>query len=204
VGINVDPINNGLVAYVPIDKLMNATGITSPNLLVVNLADSADRNSAITQIRAMVKTADSDLEVFDLSQTVEQNEAFLGATWQGIMFLPLFTVASATLCMVGYMMLSIDEQRPEFAMLRAVGARPRLIINISAIQGAIVLFSSFGTGISLGIIITVMILMANPVVTAITVVVISGWLISALIVMFGLSLYPAFRLAKTAILRIAT
>lgn len=105
-------------------------------------------------------------------------------TWQAIMFLPMFTLASAALCMVGYMMLSIDEQRPEFAMLRAVGARPSLIINISAIQGAIVLFSSFGTGISLGTIITVMISMANPVMTAMTVVVISGWLISALIVMF--------------------
>lgn len=203
VGINVDPINNGLVAYVPIDRLMNATGIANPNLIVVNIADSADRNSAITEIHALVKAADPGLDVFDLSQTVEQNEAFLGATWQAIMFLPLFTVASAALCMVGYMMLSIDEQRPEFAMLRAVGARPRLIINISAIQGAIVLFSSFGTGISLGTIITVMILMANPVVTTMTVVVISGWLLSALIVMFGLSLYPAFRLAKTAILRIA-
>ena len=44
VGINVDPINNGLVTYVPIDKLMNATGITNPNLLVVSLADSVDRN----------------------------------------------------------------------------------------------------------------------------------------------------------------
>lgn len=29
VGVNVDPINNGLVTYVPIDNLMNATGITS-------------------------------------------------------------------------------------------------------------------------------------------------------------------------------
>ena len=51
VGINVDPINNGLVTYVPIDKLMNATGITNPNLLVVSLADSVDRNAAISEIR---------------------------------------------------------------------------------------------------------------------------------------------------------
>ena len=144
----------------------------------------------------MVKAVDSDLEVFDLNQTVEQNEAFLGATWQAIMFLPLFTVASAALCMVGYMMLSIDEQRPEFAMLRAVGARPRLIINISAIQDAIVLCSSFATGISLGTIITVMILMANLLVTTATIVLIFAWLISAVIAMFVLSLYPAVKLAK--------
>ena len=91
----------------------------------------------------------------------------------------------------------------EFAMLRAVGARPKLIINISAIQSAIVLFSSFGIGISFGVITTLMILMTNPIVTSTTIAVIVAWLISALLVMFLLSLYPAFKLSKTAILKIA-
>ena len=33
VGVCVDPINNGYVTYVPIDELMNATGLTDSNLL---------------------------------------------------------------------------------------------------------------------------------------------------------------------------
>jgi ABC-type antimicrobial peptide transport system permease subunit len=204
VGVCVDPINNGYVVYVPIDKLINSTGLSDPNLILLMLDGSVDRRIAIEQIRNTVKEVDSDLEVFDLTQTIADNTDFLSGTWQTILFVPLFTLISAALCLVSYMMLSIDEQRQEFAMLRAVGARPRLIVNISAIQSAIVLLSSFGIGISFGVIITLIILMTNPIVTSTTIVEIVAWFISALLIMFLLSLYPAFRIAKTSILKIMT
>jgi ABC-type antimicrobial peptide transport system permease subunit len=204
VGICVDPINNGYVTYVPIDGLMNATSLTNPNLLLVTLDDSVDRNIAIDEIRSMVKAVDSNLEVFDLTQAIAENAAFLHGTWQTILFIPSFTLVSAALCLVNYMMLSIDEQRQEFAMLRAVGARPKLIVNISAIQSVIVLLSSFGVGISFGVITTLMILMTNPIVTSTTIAVIITWFISTLLIMFLLSLYPAIKLSKTGILKIAT
>ncbi len=204
VGVCIDPINNGYVTYVPIDKLMNATGLDSPNLLLVTLNGSVDRNAAITEIRNMVRSVDADLEVFDLGPILAENSAFLGAAWQTIMFIPLVTLSSAAVCLVGYMMLSVDEQRQEFAVLRAVGAKPKLIVNIAAIQSVIVLLSSFGVGISFGVIITLMILMANPLVTSTTILVIAVWFVSALLVMFLLSLYPAIKLSKTGILRMAS
>jgi ABC-type antimicrobial peptide transport system permease subunit len=120
------------------------------------------------------------------------------------MLLPLLTVVSAALCLVGYMMLTVDEQHQEFAVLRAVGAKPRIIMHISAIQSLIVLISSFATGISIGIITAWLILMTNPLVTGITILEITGWLLAALIGMFLLSLYPAYRLTKTSILKIMT
>jgi ABC-type antimicrobial peptide transport system permease subunit len=202
VGICVDPLNNGLVAYVPIEKLMNATGIDNPNLLLVSLNGSVDRNTTIQEIRTTVKEVDSDLDVFDLSGAVSQNQAFLRSTWQTIMLLPLFSLVSAALCLVGYMMLSIDEQRQEFGVLRAVGAKPKIIVTVSAIQSIIVLASSLGLGLSFGIITTIMILMTNPVITTTTIAVISVWIVSVFLAMFALSLYPAFRLAKTAVLKI--
>ena len=204
VGVCVDPLNNGLVTYVPLDKLENITGISSPNLLLVKLNNSTDRNAAIAEIRSMVKESNPDLDVFDLSGVVHQNTFFLVSTWQTIMLLPLFTLVSAAMCLVGYMMLAVDEQHQEFAILRAVGAKPRIIVYISAIQSAIVLLSSFAAGISLGIITTLLILMKNPLVTSVTVLEIATWLLAALIGMFIFSLYPAFRLAKTSILKIMT
>lgn len=102
------------------------------------------------------------------------------------------------------MMLAVDEQHQEFAVLRAVGAKPRRVIFILAIQSIFVLLSSFGVGISLGVIITLLILMSQPLVTTITILAISGWLFSALAAMFLFSLYPAFRVAKTSILKIMT
>jgi ABC-type antimicrobial peptide transport system permease subunit len=106
--------------------------------------------------------------------------------------------------MVSYMMLSIDEQRQEFSVLRAVGAKTKLIINIAAFESAIVLLGSFGVGLSFGVIITLMILMANPIITATTVATIVAWLVSALAIMFVLSLYPAVKLSKTGILQIGS
>ena len=64
------------------------------------------------------------------------------------------------------MMLAVDEQHQEFAVLRAVGAKPKIVIFILAIQSIIVLLSSFGVGISLGTIITLLILMKQPLVTS--------------------------------------
>jgi ABC-type antimicrobial peptide transport system permease subunit len=204
VGVCIDPINNGYVTYVPLDELINATGISSPNLLLVTLNDSVDHNTAIEDIRSLAKSVDPNLEVFDLSQTINANAAFLGNTWQTIMFIPLLSLVSAAICMVSYMMLSINEQRQEFTVLRAVGAKPKLIVNIAAFESGILLLSSFGVGISFGVIITLMILMANPIVTVTTVASIVAWLVSALIIMFVLSLYPAVRLSKTGILQIGS
>ena len=204
VGLCVDPINNGYVAYMPMEGLISATGATGPNMLIVTLNSSVDRGTAIQEIRNTAKTIDPNLQVTDLQPTIQSNQAFLVGAWQTIMFIPLLSLASAAICMVSYMMLSIDEQRQEFTVLRAVGAKPKLIVNIAAFESAIVLLGSFGVGISFGVIITFVILMANPIVTALTVATIVIYLVSALIIMFALSLYPAIKLSKTGILQIGS
>ncbi|MCL5948923.1 MAG: ABC transporter permease [Candidatus Bathyarchaeota archaeon] len=202
VGLCVDPLNNGYVTYVPIEKLMNVSGLSRPNLLLVTLDGSVDRTAAIEEIRNTIKSVDPGLEAFDFSQISQKNTALLTSTWETIMLIPLFSVASAAICLVAYMMLSIDEQRQEFAMMRAVGARPKLVVRVSAIESALVLLSSLGVGLSFGIITTILILMTNPIVTATTIATIAAWLIAALLAMFVLSLYPAIKLSKTEILKI--
>ena len=157
---------------------------------MVKLNNSSDRNLAISEVRSLVQAVDPDLDVFDLSGLVAQNTAFLSSTWQTIMLLPLLTLTSAAMCLVGYMMLAVDEQHQEFAILQAVGAKPKIIVVISAIQGLIGLVSSFAVLISLGVITTLLILMTNPLVTSVTILEIATWLLAALNAMFLLSLYP--------------
>jgi ABC-type antimicrobial peptide transport system permease subunit len=203
-GVCVDPINNGFVTYVPIGKLETVSGIANPNLVLVTLEKNVDRTLAIAEIKNSIQSADADLDVFTLDAVVDSNLSFLSSTWSVIMLLPLLTLASAALCLVGYSILSVDEQHQEFAILRAIGTKPRIITSIISIQSIIVLLSSFAVGISLGTITTLLILMANPLVTSLTIVLIAAWLLSALTVMFLLSLYPAVKLAKTPILKILT
>jgi ABC-type antimicrobial peptide transport system permease subunit len=200
VGVCVDPINNGYVTYVQIDGLQRATGIYHNNLLIVKLSNSTGRDAAINEIETLVQ--EYDLAVYDLNLSVEKNTSFLSSTWQTIMFLPSAILASAAICLVAYMMLSVNEQLQEFAIMRAIGAKPSIIVSISAIQSCIVLISSSGIGLSFGTIITFMILIANPIFTPLTIITISGWILAALVAMFFLSLYPAFRAAKKSILSI--
>jgi ABC-type antimicrobial peptide transport system permease subunit len=201
VGVCVDPLNNGFVAYINIGKLEKVSGTSSPNLLLVRLNNSSSQSAVIAQIKLLVQTADPDLNVFTLDDIYKQNTNFLFSTWQTILLLPFFSLASAALCLVGYMMLAAEEQRQEFGVLRAVGAKPRLITDIFAIQSIIVLLSSFAVGVPLGVITTLLILITQPLVTSTTILEISGILLAPLLVMFLLSLYPAFRLAKTSILK---
>lgn len=202
VGLCLDPINNGFVTFVSLEKLETLTMVSSPNVALVQLASGVDRSSIITQVREHVAGVNSNLMVFELNQTLETNISFLGAIWAVVMFLPLFSLVAATLCLIAYLVLAIDEQHQEFAVLRAMGAKPKTVVTILAVQSLIVLFSSFAVGISLGVIITLMILIAQPVVTSFTVLAITAWLSAALAGMFLLSLYPAVCFAKKPILKI--
>jgi putative ABC transport system permease protein len=204
VGVCVDPINNGKVTYVPLEKLQGILNVSDPNIVFIKLDPSVSRTATLAQIKERINSVDSDLAVFELDEVLQADIAFIGSAWSTVMLLPLFTLTSATLCLIGYMTLAVDEQRQEFAVLRAIGAKSRTIIAVLAIQSMIVLLSSFAVGIAFGVIITLMILVPYPIVTSITIIEVAAWLSAALIGMFLLSLYPASRLAKTPILKIMT
>jgi ABC-type antimicrobial peptide transport system permease subunit len=202
VGVCLDPINNGLVTFVSLKKLESLNNGASPNIALVQLDSSAERSNTLVQLQEGLANLNSNLTVVELNGTLEKNISFLGAIWSVIMFLPLFTLVAATLCLIGYLMLALDEQRQEFAVLRAMGAKPKTVVTILTVQSLIVLFSSFAVGISLGVIITLMILTPQPAVTSFTILEIAGWLLTALSVMFLLSLWPAVGFAKKPILKI--
>jgi ABC-type antimicrobial peptide transport system permease subunit len=202
VGVCLDPINNGIVVFVPFEMLKSLNNVSDPNIVLVQLDSSVDRSSVITQIQERLANAHSDLTVFELNEALENNVGFLGTIWSVIMFLPLFSLVAATLCLIGYLVLAIDEQRQEFAVLRAMGAKPKTVVGILAVQSLIVLFSSFSVGISLGVMGTLIILMVQPVVTSFAILEIAGWLFAALFGMFLVSLWPAVRFAKKPILKI--
>jgi ABC-type antimicrobial peptide transport system permease subunit len=202
VGLCLDPINNGFVTFVSLEKLETLHQVSSPNVALVQLASGVDRSSVIAQMQERLAGVNSDLMVFELNEPLEKDVGFLGAIWSVVMFLPLFSLVAATLCLIAYLVLAIDEQHQEFAVLRAMGAKPKTVVTILGVQSLIVLLSSFAVGISLGVIITLMILIPQPVVTSFTILEIAAWLLTALAGMFLLSLYPAVKFAKKPILKI--
>ena len=202
VGVCVDPLNNGKVTYISLEKLQNLTDVSNVNIVFVQLGSAVNCSTVLTQIEAEVNAINSAFIVFELDTALQANLDFLGSIWSTIMLLPVFTLASAALSLVGYTMLGVEEQRHEFAVLRAMGTNPKTVVTILAVQTLIVLLSSIAVGISLGIIITLMILMPQPVVTTYTILAITGWLLATLVAMFILSLWPAVRFSKKPILEI--
>ncbi len=55
----------------------------------------------------------------------------------------IFTLSSAALYLVGYTMMSLEDQHQEFAFLPVIGTKPKAVIIMLAVQSLIELFSSF-------------------------------------------------------------
>jgi ABC-type antimicrobial peptide transport system permease subunit len=204
VGVCLDPINNGNVTYVPLENLQNITGVSKPNIVMVKTSPSADHITVLNSIRTEIQSLNSDFEVVDLNEVLDKNLGFIGYIWSMIMFLPLISLFAASLCLIAYVTLTINEQRQEFGVLRALGANPKTIVKIVSGQSLIVLLSSCAFGIAFGIILTLLILIPEPLVTSFTVAEISAWLLTALAATFIFSLYPAVRFARKPILEIMT
>jgi ABC-type antimicrobial peptide transport system permease subunit len=204
VGVCLDPINNGNVTYVPLKGLQNVTNVSKPNILMVKVKSSADRAAILNEIKVNVDAVGSEFEVLELNEVLDKNNAFLSYIWSTIMLLPFFSLASASLCFMGYVMLAITEQRQEFGVLRALGAEPKTILKIVAIQNLVVLLSSYACGVAFGTIITLLILVPKPLVTSYTVIQIAGWLLIALTATFIPSLYPAVKFIKKPLTEIIT
>ena len=200
VGLCLDPINNGFVTFVSLEKLQSLYIGFKPNVALVQLAPLVDRSGVLAQMQDSLSFIDKNIVILELDEALEANVGFLSTIWSVVMFLPVFSLISVTLCLVAYLVLNIDEQRQEYAVLRVIGAKSKTIISILAIQVLIVLFSSFAVGISLGIITTLIILISQPVVTSFTILKIAGWLLTSLAIMFILSLWPAVKFARKPIL----
>ncbi|HEY4674983.1 MAG TPA: FtsX-like permease family protein [Candidatus Bathyarchaeia archaeon] len=201
VGVCLDPVNNGNVTYVPLKALQNVTGLSEPNMVMIEIT-SENYTRILNEVEAEVKSINSEFEVVELNGILEKCLNFLGFSWSLIMFVPLFSLASASLCLIAYVMLAIAEQRQEFGVLRAVGAKPNTIVKIVSAQSLMVLLSSCAIGIAFGTIITMLILVPKPLITPYTIFEIAGLLLAAFAVIFLLALYPAVRFAKKPILEI--
>jgi putative ABC transport system permease protein len=204
IGVCTDPINNGNVTYVRLEDLQNITGVSEANVIMVKIDPSANRSMVLNQINATVRSVNPDFEVTELDTVLDKDLGFIGYIWSTLMFLPLLSLFAASLCLIGYISLTISEQRQEYGVLRALGAKPSTILKIVATQSLVLSLGSFAAGVAFGIIITLLILVPEPVVTAFTVIEIAGWMLAALAITLSLSLYPMIRFAKKPLLESMT
>jgi ABC-type antimicrobial peptide transport system permease subunit len=206
VGVCIDPINNGKVIYVPLENLQKAAhvpeinNVTQVNMVLIKIDLPVNYEETLNQIRTLVNETYPQFGVLELNALLNKSLGFLDQMWSTIMFLPAFSLVAAAICLVGYVMLSINEQRQELGILRAVGATPRTIIKIISAQSFIVLLSCYAIGIIAGISIVWLILVPELLITGSAMAEIIGLLLIVFATVFVFALYPAIKFSKRCVL----
>jgi len=196
-GVCLDPLNNGKVVYVPLNALSTLVdGQSNCNILFLKI-DPSKRSQVVADIEERV--SGTMLEPLELNGILEKHLNFLGYIWSFIMFLPLFSLATATLCLLGYMMLSVTGQQREFGIMRALGAKPKTIIKIVFTEALIVTLISGAIGVFIGLFFTFVLLIPEPVISQSTLTSVAGLLLLVLILLCLFSLYPAVRAVKKSV-----
>ncbi len=195
-GVCLDPLNNGMVVYAPLSELSTAFGQSRCNLLFLKI-DPSERSQILDEIENEI--SGKNLELVELNKVLDKHVNFVNQIWSFVMFLPLLSLATATLCLLSYLMLSITGQQREFGVMRALGAKPSSIMKIVFTQALLITLVSGTIGISLGLLVTFVFLIPEAVVSQHTLFSVVGLLILTLSLLCLSSLYPAMKATKKTI-----
>jgi ABC-type antimicrobial peptide transport system permease subunit len=196
VGVCVDPLNNGKVVYMPLETLYKDIGQHGYNLLFLQV-DASDKLQVLAQIEN--EASAENLDVVELDAFLDKHVNFLNNIWSLVMLLPLFSLATAAISLLSYLMLSISGQQHEFGVMRALGAKPRSIMKIVFSQASIIVLVSGAIGISAGLFLTFRFLIPDPVISQSTLIFLSVWLFAILGLLCVSSLYPALKAVKKTV-----
>jgi ABC-type antimicrobial peptide transport system permease subunit len=195
-GVCVDPLNNGKVVYMPLETLYKDFGQYGYNLLFLQV-DASENLQVLAQIEN--EASGENLKVVELDAILDKHVNFLSNIWSLVMFLPLFSLATAAISLLSYLMLSISGQQHEFGIMRALGAKPRSIMKIVFSQALMIILVSGAIGISAGLFITFRFLIPDPAISQSTLISLSAGLLAILGILCLSSLYPALKAVKKTV-----
>lgn len=196
VGVCLDPLNLGFVAYLPLRTLSNALNQTGRNLMLLRI-DPRMRLQVLGEIgKTLNGTA---MQFIELNPHIERFSNLLQSIWSSFIILSLFFSVIAALCLFTHMTLRIAEQEPEYGIIRALGAKPRKALTVISAQAIFITLISGAIGISIGLLVSLAFLIPQPVISANGVIIVVSWLLLTIGFLCASSLYPSFRIARKPI-----
>lgn len=196
VGVSLDPLNLGFVAYLPIGTLSSTLNQTSRNFLLLKI-DPAMRLHILGEIHE--KLDGTTMQFIELNPHIERFSSFLQSIWSSFTILSLFFLATAALCLFMHMTLRIIEQESEYGIIRALGAKPRKALTIILMQAIFITLISGTTGISIGLLVSFVFLIPQPVISTSGIVIMIAWPLLTVGFLCVSSFYPALKIAKKPI-----
>jgi hypothetical protein len=196
VGVCLDPLNNGMVVYVPYEGLSSVVNCSGYNVILVQI-NPLNRPVALEGIENAF--SGSDLVVVDLDQTLNKQVNFMNKIWASLLSLSLLSFLSAVTSLVGFLTLSVSGQQRDLGIMRALGAKPGIILKVVVFQTFLLVLCGALFGLPVGMAVVLTFLIPEPVVSQNAVVVIV-LLISGLIAALCLaSFFPGRNAARTPI-----
>jgi ABC-type antimicrobial peptide transport system permease subunit len=193
VGICLDPFNNGNVTYVPFSRLPSSLQEFGYNLMFLEIG-SENRSQALTELDNLV--TGTVYRFLELNPLLDENIDFLEGHWSTVMTVPLASLVTAVFCLSTYLVFSMTTQQREFGIMRAVGVKPMMVTKIAVTQVLLLLLSSTFSGVAIGLSVTYVFLIPEPVISLSTIYSTAG-LLALTIAFLGLcSLYPTLRTVK--------
>jgi ABC-type antimicrobial peptide transport system permease subunit len=181
----------------PLESLYSDLGQQGFNLLFLQI-DSSEKSQVLAKLENEI--SGENLNIVELDQTLDKHVNFLNSIWSLVMFLPLFSLATAAISLLSYLMLSISSQQHEFGIMRALGAKPKSIMKIVFSQALLIILVSAAIGISIGLFITFSFLIPEPIISQSTLISVAGWLVLILVILCLSGLYPAMKAVKKTVI----
>jgi ABC-type antimicrobial peptide transport system permease subunit len=193
VGVAFDPLNAGLVVYLPSDALAATPNQTDYNLVLLKI-DSSTPDQTMKFIGEAL--AGTGLESAELNPILDRYNTFFQSLWSTFSVISLFFLIIITLSLFTHMTLQISDQEIEIAMMRALGARPRKVINIMMNEAALLILISGAIGITTGLGFSLVFLIRSPAISQTGLMTAGMWLLLTLGFLSVSSLYPIVRIAR--------
>lgn len=193
VGVALDPINAGLVAYLPLDALTTNPNQTDYNLVLLKI-DGSEHTRAIETISEVLKG--TGLQFAELNPIADRYNAFFESLWSTFTVISLFFLITIALSLFTHMTLQITDQEVEIAMMRALGAKPTKIVHIMMTEAALLILISGAIGISTGLIFSLAFLIRSPAISQTGFISVGLWLFLTLGFLGVSSFYPVIRIAR--------
>ena len=196
VGVCLDPLNNGMVVYVPYEGLSSDVNYSGYNVILVQI-NPLNRPEALEEIENAV--SGSDLVVVDLDQTLNKQVNFMNQIWASLLSLSLLSFLSAVTSLVGFLTLSVSGQQRDLGIMRALGAKPGIILKVVVLQTFLLVLCGALFGLPVGMAVVLTFLIPEPVVSQNAVVVIALLISGLIAALCFASFFPGKNAARTPI-----
>ena len=156
-----------------------------------------NRPGALIEIQNTVSSL--GLVVVDLDQTLNKQVDFMNQIWASLLSLSLLSFLSAVASLMGFLTLSVPGQQRDWGIMRALGAKPGIILKVVVFQTFLLVLCGALFGLPVGMAVVLTFLIPEPIVSQNAVVVIAFLIFGVIVSLCLASLVPGKNAARTLI-----